>query len=121
MTPEERAREIAEASGLWHCRHDIPMPCLMCIVERGIASAIRTAVEEAIASAPKLYRGVETPCPRCDGWGRRCYASTATWRGGVGGAMMTNDVCNVCWGTGDVNHRGANLRHMEAAIRGRKP
>jgi DnaJ-class molecular chaperone len=49
------------------------------------------------------WRGLEdaTPCRECGGSGVKCYGSTATWRGGVGGQIMTNDVCDKCWGSGD--------------------
>lgn len=120
MTPEERAREIVDNDDWyeWVGEGYYLKPDTLAM---NIDAAIRAAVEEAIAAAPKLYRGVKAPCPRCCGWGRRCYASTATWRGGMGGAMTTDDVCDACWGTGDAHNRGADLREMEAAIRGRKP
>lgn len=56
------------------------------------------------------WRGVETPCAKCRGSGVRIYSSTATWRGGMGGAAMTRDVCDECWGTGDKDHQGEDLR-----------
>ena len=40
-------------------------------------------------------------CENCGGSGVVAYGSTATWRGGIGGAAMTNDVCDKCWGSGD--------------------
>jgi len=40
-------------------------------------------------------------CTGCGGSGYQMYGSTATWRGGVGGQMLTNDVCDMCWGSGD--------------------
>jgi hypothetical protein len=48
-------------------------------------------------------RGVRTPCGECSGLGVKTYGSTSTWRGGVGGQMMTAGVCNRCWGSGDAN------------------
>lgn len=65
-------------------------------------------------------RGVETPCSECGGFGRRTYSSTSTWGGGIGGQAMTDDVCDHCWGTGDENRKGADLRKMtrkNAALR----
>lgn len=62
-------------------------------------------------------RGVEYPCPRCGGLGVRCYGSTSTWRGGIGGQMVTQDVCCECWGTGDQDRKGADLRKLEAEAR----
>ena len=40
------------------------------------------------------------PCGPCGGSGVQMYGSTATWRGGCGGQMMTADVCDKCWGSG---------------------
>jgi len=49
-------------------------------------------------------------CTKCRGSGVRIYSSTATWRGGMGGAAMTRDVCDECWGTGDQDRHGVDLR-----------
>ena len=50
------------------------------------------------------WRGIDIamnkPCDKCDGSGVRSYASTSTWRGGIGGMMVTLDVCDFCWGSG---------------------
>jgi len=48
-------------------------------------------------------RGVRDPCPTCAGLGVTTYATTGTWRTGVGGSTITTDVCNKCWGSGDAN------------------
>lgn len=60
------------------------------------------------------WRGIDGPdvCRTCDGIGKRMYGSTATWRGGMGGAMMTTDVCDACWGSGDRYHPGADQRRL---------
>jgi DnaJ-class molecular chaperone len=42
-------------------------------------------------------------CKDCGGSGYKLYGSTATWRGGVGGQMMIEDVCDKCWGSGDAD------------------
>lgn len=39
-------------------------------------------------------------CLDCAGSGYKTYGSTSTWRGGAGGATLTSDVCNKCWGSG---------------------
>lgn len=62
------------------------------------------------------WRGVETPCVACNGFGVRQYSSTATWRKGVGGSALAIDVCDVCWGSGDMHRHGADLRAMESEI-----
>lgn len=49
------------------------------------------------------WRGIEpdAACQECGGAGIKAYGSTATWRGGIGGQAITNDVCDKCWGSGD--------------------
>lgn len=58
------------------------------------------------------WRGVRDACLTCKGSGVRCYGSTSTWRGGMGGCMMTWDVCDVCWGSGDRYRHGVDLRRL---------
>lgn len=62
-------------------------------------------------------RGVDTPCPVCNGLGTMSYGDTSTWRHKSGGHLLTVDVCDCCWGSGDANRRGADLRAMEAKIK----
>lgn len=59
-----------------------------------------------------VWRGITDPCLTCTGTGTRLYPSTATWRGGMGGAMMTTDVCDTCWGSGDRHRAGVDLRRL---------
>ena len=63
-------------------------------------------VEQIVVSVLENYRGIEIheACKDCDGFGIKVYGSTATYRGGIGGQMMTNDVCNKCWGSGRDKH-----------------
>lgn len=42
------------------------------------------------------------------------YGSTATWHGGVGGASITNGVCDKCWGSGDADQPWPSHRRFEA-------
>jgi hypothetical protein len=63
-----------------------------------------------------VKRCVDVCCASCRGVGQRLYGSTATWRGGIGGAAMTEDVCDVCWGTGDSSHPGYDIRKHEAGV-----
>jgi len=60
------------------------------------------------------YRDIETPCEACRGFGTRMYGSTSTWRGGMGGASMMQDVCDECWGSGDINNQWTDLRKLRA-------
>lgn len=73
-----------------------------------------TAIEEAerLLAIAHALKGVA--CERCNGYGTRLYGSTATWRGGVGGQVMTGDVCDHCWGTGRTDRTGINLRLRQA-------
>ncbi|MGW8179631.1 MAG: hypothetical protein ACWGQW_12860, partial [bacterium] len=56
-------------------------------------------------------------CETCQGFGTIMYGSTATWRGGIGGAAMTIDVCDKCWGTGRKSTRGPDQKALEKLIR----
>jgi hypothetical protein len=59
-------------------------------------------------------RGVETPCSHCSGLGVMAYPDTSTWHHRIGGQSITSDVCEFCWGSGDANRKGADLRAIEA-------
>jgi len=67
------------------------------------------------------WRGVDIPCDRCGGAGVRAYPSSAGWRGGAAGQSITTDVCDSCWGSGDKNRHGANLRKLTAAAPAEPP
>jgi len=64
------------------------------------------------------WRGIdlhqETPCKNCGGSGVTAYASTSTWRGGIGGTAITVDVCDKCWGSGVASRPWFNLRTFYA-------
>ena len=51
-------------------------------------------------------------CPRCKGKASIAYSNTATWRGGMGGAALTSDICNLCWGTGRSDKTGTDLKAL---------
>lgn len=57
-------------------------------------------------------------CDACSGFGYKVYSSTATWRGGIGGQAITRDVCDVCWGTGDKNSKGVDLKTLRNLLHG---
>lgn len=57
-------------------------------------------------------RGIDTPCKACGGMGVRSYGCTSTWKGGIGGQMITPGTCDKCWGSGDANSPGVNLRQV---------
>lgn len=66
-----------------------------------------SAATEVLAIA-RVIAGIA--CERCAGAGTRTYGSTATWRGGIGGQILTEDICDRCWGTGRNDRTGVNLR-----------
>lgn len=51
-------------------------------------------------------------CTSCHGRGSRLYGSTSTWHGGMGGAAVTLDVCDTCWGSGNQVHPWTDLRKL---------
>ena len=60
---------------------------------------------------------LENVCTSCGGSGRRAYASTATWHGGIGGQAITGGVCDKCWGSGDKMRPGYDQRkHLAARL-----
>lgn len=67
------------------------------LIDRERAAARREALESVVRG----LRGVVTACQRCGGYGVRGYGSTATYHVGIGGQMITQDVCDWCWGSGD--------------------
>lgn len=84
---------------------------------RGEVATLRAQVTDLTDPDNRLralldWRGVTVPCKVCFGSGRRSYANSATWRGGGGGQMMTDDVCDACWGSGDAERPGMDLRAL---------
>lgn len=65
------------------------------------------------------WRGLayREPCKECGGSGVVTYGSTATWRGGIGGSAMTEDVCDKCWGSGDADKPWPSHREFYAMKR----
>ena len=63
----------------------------------------RTYTSEQFLEECLMWRGIEPDCAckTCGGSGTRAYGSTSTWRGGAGGMMITNGVCDKCWGSGE--------------------
>lgn len=81
------------------------------LLERGLVVAA-AALERDWRPLLLAWLGIEEPCKGCGGRGRRSYPSTSGWRGGIGGAAMTEDVCDDCWGTGDARRSGVDWRRM---------
>ncbi len=78
--------------------------------------ATHTYTSEEFIEAALLWRGIEPgrACDRCGGAGTRAYGSTSTWRGGIGGQMITNGVCDKCWGSGDKDRPWPSHDGMES-------
>ena len=55
-------------------------------------------------------------CSVCGGRGKRCYASTSTWKPGIGGQVITEDVCDECWGSGDLDNKWTNLKVLRRIL-----
>lgn len=70
------------------------------------------AIEMALCLLGLAHTLKGVACRHCQGQGRRAYASTAGWRGGIGGQAITDDVCDRCWGTGRSDQTGPDLRRM---------
>jgi len=51
-------------------------------------------------------------CRKCQGLGRAGYSNTSTYMHGCGGDMITNDICDQCWGSGDENKPFTNIREL---------
>lgn len=63
------------------------------------------------------WRGIDRgagdePCKRCSGSGIAAYGSASTWRGGISGQVITSDVCDKCWGSGNAEKPWVNLRKL---------
>lgn len=79
------------------------------VVRIEVAQELERDLERALDREYREYermlsiRGVENACPECDGYGVLTYGDTSTWRRGAGGQMLTTDVCDKCWGSGDID------------------
>ncbi len=47
----------------------------------------------------------ENACGDCGGSGKKTYADTSTYHHGIGGQMLTTDVCDCCWGSGNIHNK----------------
>lgn len=102
----ERGREEARIAPL-------DLGDLVGFVDHAAALAAKDAgAREAAFRAFIEHRGVDVPCQSCRGLGTRLYGSTATWHGGAGGQTVTTDICDRCWGSGDEERHGVNLRTL---------
>jgi hypothetical protein len=112
------SRALGKATG-----HDTPSPELLAAFMSAIdadpveiyvltPAELALQIEDGYHSWRGLSHGVA--CPNCNGAGRTCYGSTATWRGGMGGQAVTWGVCDKCWGSGDKFRPWPSHRVFEA-------
>ena len=59
-------------------------------------------------------RDIEKVCSSCLGWGIKAYGDTSTWGKGIGGQMMTSDVCDKCWGSGDESKPWKSWKELQS-------
>lgn len=64
-----------------------------------------------------MGRGIQYICDGCGGKGTKSYSSTTTWRRGIGGQSLTQDVCDICWGSGDYYSPWLDLRKFDATMK----
>lgn len=113
MTDEKRLAEARPIAHRWvkagQGIHTAAYAVEQCASEIAAALASRDAEIERLRQwrddfiyHAAEWRNVEAIdlCQTCGGSGSRVYADTSTWRGGVGGQMLTADVCDLCWGSG---------------------
>lgn len=65
-------------------------------------------------------RGIDhysSVCYTCQGQGVRVYCNTTTWHGGIGGQSMTSDVCDKCWGSGNIDRPWLSHRSWDNALK----
>jgi len=70
------------------------------------------AIEEATRLLGLAHHLKGVACPKCGGEGYRVYPDTSTWRHGIGGQAITEDICDKCWGTGRTDKTGPDLRKL---------
>lgn len=64
------------------------------------------------------WRGIEGPvCPDCNGSGKKVYGSTAAYKSGIGGQMITTSVCDRCWGSGEKDRPWRSWKEVDAILR----
>jgi hypothetical protein len=79
-----------------------------------LRAQVATLTEERDDAVAKLKQWCGTMCPKCGGQGSRMYGNTSVWRHSIGGASLTEGVCDTCWGTGRSDIIGPDLRAIEA-------
>jgi hypothetical protein len=76
--------------------------------------------DECRRLAPSSRADIVEPydvCSDCQASGYKLYSDTSTWRGGIGGQMLTTAVCNKCWGSGSKSKPWPSHRQFEAMQR----
>jgi hypothetical protein len=63
----------------------------------------------------------ENVCAKCAGTGTLVYGNTSTYWHSIGGAAMTQDVCEHCWGSGDASRPWPSHREFYEMKRRQPP
>lgn len=82
------------------------------------AEAVAKYRQEEMYGEWLRWRGIEEPCKDCGGAGRRAYANTTGWRGGISGQSITDDVCDKFWGSGDAQRKGPDIMTRDEMLDG---
>lgn len=116
MPSDETLRATAHNCTLYaNCYQPDPMEDLRDVIEEAVEKAVRAHDSERFGQYLLDMRGIDgEPCRECGGVGVKAYGDTSTWRGGVGGQMITNAVCDRCWGSGDPDRPWVNLRTLKS-------
>lgn len=64
-----------------------------------------------------VWRGIslEDACSDCGGSGVKTYADASTWHNEeaqIAAQVVTKDICDVCWGSGNKNKPWLNLKDV---------
>jgi len=67
------------------------------------------ATDSNLTKTTNIYITVD--CPDCNATGVKTYPTAALWhKGGMAAQVITEGVCNRCWGTGDLSRKGKPLK-----------
>ena len=73
---------------------------------------VMSALQELRRMRSQVFAMAGVICSSCGGEGMKAYSSTVTWKKGIGGQSITEDVCDKCWGTGRSDITGLNLKEI---------
>jgi hypothetical protein len=83
-----------------------------CVIGINPELRVMSALQELRRMRSQVFAMAGIICSSCGGEGMETYSSTATWKKGIGGQSITEDVCDKCWGTGRSDVQGINLKEI---------